>query len=391
MKFIRWCCAFVCVCFLIMPGYISAYDAVGVFLNFPQGDLDDVTRIDVYISPFPFGVDQLDSYPPAYKTDQHYFSTIFPGVDLQGFEDPQGALGSDWERLAYDSNDHVQSYEGNDTLQSQNASGEPTIVDGYVYDSVPTISGVELVGYVQSAQTELSFVDSVTVEYAMGPFSIPVDINLWRLVVEPDDTPPVIYLYDEAGDDLVEWPVNIPYEDLGVFAEDNVDGEIVYGNLVVTVDGTAGDPATEIDTGTEGNGYTITYTASDAMGNASDLRTRTVTIGPDRPPVIFLNGVAADDEVTVRKGQAYIDEGVTAIDDVYDISDQIETRIDGAIGDPATIDTSTSGVDYVITYDVSDYLDQAADTRQRIVHIVDSSSGSGGGGGGGCFIASIFY
>ena len=368
-------------------GSAGAYDAVGLFLNFPQGDLDDVTQINVYISPNPFNVDEVGDYPPAYKTDLNYFSTILPDADTQGFGNPQGALGEGWERSDYGNG--IQGYEkkGTDTLLSRDASGAPTIVDGYVYDRFPTFSELELVGSVNSVQTRLVFVDQITVDFPVGPLSIPVDVDLWQLIAEPDDTPPVIYLYEEAVDDSVEWPVNIPYEDLGVMAQDNVDGEIAYGDLAIEVDGAAGNPGVTIDTDTEGNTATITYLAADAMGNISDRRTRTVAIGPDRPPIIYLDGVAADDEVTVRKGQTYVDQDVTAIDDVFDISDQLVTRIDGTIGDPGTIDTGTSGVDYVITYDVSDYLNQAADTRQRTVHVVDPPSNSGGGGGGGCFIS----
>ena len=389
MKIFKRCCVLGFVCLMMsMPGYVRAYDVVGVFLNFPQGDLDGVDTINVQIAPYPFSMsDEIGSYPPAYKTNLNYIHSVF--ADYTG-DDFQGALGADWSRDAYSNG--VQSYtrlpDGTDTLLSRDASGGPggpTIVDGYVYEDFPAATGIALDGYTGSVQTRMVLIESnvpVSVSF------LTVYVNFWQWIAEPDDTPPVIYLFGEPADDALEWPVNIAYENLGVTAEDNVDGEIALSNFDISYFNGSGDPIAAIATDAAiGTTYSVEYSVADAMGNESDLRTRTVTIGEDRAPVIYLNGAAADDSVNAIRGRTYVDQGVVAIDDVYDISDQIVTRIDGVIGGPADIDTSTSGVSYVITYDVSDYLDQAAETRQRTVTVVDPPSG--GGGGGGCFISTI--
>ena len=367
-----------------MPGYARAYDVVGVFLNFPQGDLDSVGRINVQIAPYPFSMsDEVGAYPPAYKTNTNYIQSVFPDFSDYSDADFQGALGTDWIRKAY--RNGVQSYSGADILLSQDASGEPTVVDGYVYEDFPVATEIAFEGYAGSVQTRLVLIES---NVPVRVMFLTVYVNFWQWIAEPDDTPPVIYLFGEPSDDTLEWPENIPYENLGVTAEDNVDGEIGLSSFDIAYYNNTGDPITAIaaDVAT-GTTYSVTYTVADAMGNVSDLRTRTVTIGPDRAPVIYLSGAAADDSANVIRGRTYADKGVTVIDDVYDISDQIVTRIDGVLGDPADIDTRTSGVSFKITYDVSDALGQAADTRQRTVTVVDPPSSAGGGGG--CFISTL--
>ena len=81
----------------------------------------------------------------------------------------------------------------------------------------------------------------------------------------PDTTPPILTL-------LGTTPVNVPegatYEDAGATATDAVDGDLT-ANIV-----TSGLP---IDTTTPGT-YTVTYTVSDAAGNAADPVTRTVNV-----------------------------------------------------------------------------------------------------------------
>ena len=392
----KWLC-FLCLLGMIFvsPAILLAanYEAIGILLNFPQGELDGVTRIDVAVSPHPFGVEAIDPYPPAYyDPDSTYLATIIPGYEGQ---DSQGALGENWIRLPYSSG--VQSYacEPYQPLYSTSPDqpGTPLIVDGYVFENFPVISNIDLVGYTGSVQKTLSLVESnYPIEVAVGPFTTTVDVNIWQLLLEPDDTPPVIYLNNMAEDDLVEWTEGVPYTDTGVFAEDNVDGTISYGDLVIRVNGSIGDPSVVLLNPVLDDSHEIVYTATDAAGNVSEGRTRTVQVVADRPPVIYLNGVAADDQVNVYVGSTYTDTGVTAVDDVEgDISGRIvkTVRADNEIIEFEEIDTGQSGVDYIITYQVTDDLDQPAIERTRTVRVIDRPADSGGGGGGGCFISIV--
>jgi hypothetical protein len=383
-------------------GDARAYDVVGIFLNFPQGDLDAVTRINVYIAPDPFQLVKdgtIESYPPAYSSNPAFITSIFPDFATMGYDDYQGALGSGWQRLSYDGVNRVQSYGSTTSTppsvllvsEDSRASGTPVIVDGYVYTSFPAINRMELVGYPETFQTTLNLIAADVPFNVSTPIGTrQIRVNFWQYVAEPDNTPPVVYLNNQAADDEVDWTVGVVYEDQGVTAEDNVDGAIAYQDLVINVEGVEGDPAVLLDTNADiGTTYAITYSATDARGNVSDLRTRTVTLVPDRPPVIYLNGLAVNDEVNVTKGTVYTDQGVTARDDVDgDLTAEIEVRVDGELSDPSDIDTATSGVNYVITYHVQDSLAQPAVERQRTVHVVEPSAApGGGGGGGGCFIS----
>ena len=81
------------------------------------------------------------------------------------------------------------------------------------------------------------------------------------------------------------------------------------------------------------------------------------------PPVITLLG---DAEVNVEVGGSYEDAGATAEDDVDgDITEDIVVGGD-------TVDTDTPGT-YVITYNVSDSSDNAADEVTRTVNVVDTT------------------
>jgi hypothetical protein len=114
-----------------------AYDVVGLFLNFPENDLDGVTRIDLHISRTP----DYTTEAPAFKDNPNYIGTILDGYPEE--DDFQGALGLDWQRLNF--NGGVISYVGGqDTLQS----GSEVVVDGYVYENrLPEITDVSLAGY----------------------------------------------------------------------------------------------------------------------------------------------------------------------------------------------------------------------------------------------------
>ncbi|BFP42030.1 hypothetical protein FGF1_28750 [Flavobacteriaceae bacterium GF1] len=83
-----------------------------------------------------------------------------------------------------------------------------------------------------------------------------------------DDTPPIITL---EGDNPLILELGETYVDPGVKATDNVDGDISNS---VFVDSSSVDTSTV----TVGDGYTVTYTVSDAQGNGPTAVTRRVQV-----------------------------------------------------------------------------------------------------------------
>lgn len=85
-----------------------------------------------------------------------------------------------------------------------------------------------------------------------------------RNVYVRDTTPPLIQL---KGSSKMEWPLNVPFEDPGVGAADNYDGDM---SGLVTVSG-------HVDTGTAGQ-YALTYRVADSSGNQADPVERIVQV-----------------------------------------------------------------------------------------------------------------
>src|SRR5574344_950280 len=104
--------------------------------------------------------------------------------------------------------------------------------------------------------------------------------------------------------------------------------------------------------------YTITYTATDANGNAAVAVTRTVNVVDTTVPVI-----AAVEDVTVEVHSTYTDTLPTATDN-YD--SRIEVT---SMGD---IDLDVVGT-YTITYTATDANGNAAVAVTRTVNVVDTT------------------
>lgn len=94
------------------------------------------------------------------------------------------------------------------------------------------------------------------------------------IVLQPDVTKPVIVL---NGNPSVTIEVLSTYADAGATATDNVDGDIT-GKLAVI---------STVNTSKLGS-YTVTYTVSDAAGNAADPVVRSVKVVDTTPPVITI-------------------------------------------------------------------------------------------------------
>lgn len=110
-----------------------------------------------------------------------------------------------------------------------------------------------------------------------------------------DSTPPEITL---EGGDVISQSYTKKYEELGVSAIDNYDGDITAN---ITTE------EKQIDE----NKIEITYTVSDASGNIA-TKTRTVNIIDDIPPVITLKGYS---KISMIKGNQYKEQGARAVDE----------------------------------------------------------------------------
>lgn len=128
-----------------------------------------------------------------------------------------------------------------------------------------------------------------------------------RTVIVEDTAPPVITL---LGAGTVTVDCGATYTDAGATATDACDGDVAVVTDASAVNTAVANPG----------GYTVTFTATDASGNAATA-TRTVIVdgpacagacGDDRtPPVITLRGPAT---ITVDCGTPYTDAGATATD-----------------------------------------------------------------------------
>ena len=155
-----------------------------------------------------------------------------------------------------------------------------------------------------------------------------------------DTTAPVITL---TGDATMSVEVGGTYSEAGATSD---------GGETVTISGA-------VDVNTAGI-YTVTYSASDAVGNAATA-TRTVTVSAPAGttvPVITLTG---DATMSVEVGGTYSEAGAT--------SDGGETVTISGI-----VDVSTAGV-YTVTYSASDAVGNAAVEVVRTVNVMEVAAG----------------
>ena len=110
-----------------------------------------------------------------------------------------------------------------------------------------------------------------------------------------DTTLPEITL---EGGDVINQSYAEKYQELGVTAIDNYDGDIT--EKITTEEKQIDESKIE-----------IIYTVSDSSGNIA-TKTRTVNIVDDVPPVITLNGYA---KMSIIKGNQYKEQGAKAIDE----------------------------------------------------------------------------
>ncbi|MBI3119468.1 MAG: DUF5011 domain-containing protein, partial [Candidatus Hydrogenedentes bacterium] len=173
-----------------------------------------------------------------------------------------------------------------------------------------------------------------------------------RTVHVVDTTPPVITLNGNA-EETVE--CGQPYSDAGATASDDCDGDLT--SAIVDEGG--------VNTSVPAD-YTLSFDVTDSTGNAAATVTRTVHVVDTTPPVISLLG----GDMTIFCGQDFNDPGATAFDDCEgDLTSAI------VVGGDA-VDTGTPG-NYLITYDVSDSVPNAATQVTRAVTVEGPCGGDG--------------
>ena len=171
--------------------------------------------------------------------------------------------------------------------------------------------------------------------------------SVTRTVIVADTGVPEISL---LGDNPINHELNTPFTDPGATASDTIDGDIT-ANIIAT--GT-------VNTALAGT-YTLTYNVSDSTGNSAITVTRDVIVSDTMPPLITLNGLAT---VSHEQGVTYTDAGATA-------SDIIDGDLTASIvvgGDSVNINLPGT---YIITYNVSDAVGNAAAPVTRAVEVAD--------------------
>jgi alpha-tubulin suppressor-like RCC1 family protein len=187
-----------------------------------------------------------------------------------------------------------------------------------------------------------------------GVYTLTYDLNdtagnaatqIIRTVTVQDTTVPVITL---TGSSAVTQEAATAYSDAGATWTDTLDGNgsiSANGSVNVSVPGV----------------YTLTYSKSDAAGNAATQVTRTVTVEDTTVPVITLSGSSA---VTHEAATAYSDAGATWTDTLDG---------NGTISANGSVNVNVPGV-YTLTYSKSDAAGNAAAQVTRTVTVEDTTS-----------------
>ncbi|MDB4390594.1 DUF5011 domain-containing protein [Akkermansiaceae bacterium] len=192
-----------------------------------------------------------------------------------------------------------------------------------------------------NAQVPGSYLVSFTATDAAGNAAVEVT----RTVIVEDTLPPVITLIGSAS---VTIEAGSEYADAGAIASDAVDGAIT-----VVVDN-------KVNTQVPGS-YVVSFTATDAAGNAAVEVTRTVIVEDTLPPVITLIGSAS---VTIEAGADYTDRGATAFD-----------TLDGAIA--VVVDNKVNAQvpgSYLVSFTATDAAGNAAAEVTRTVIVEEADT-----------------
>ena len=162
-------------------------------------------------------------------------------------------------------------------------------------------------------------------------------IEVQRIVTVGDTGAPVILL---VGNILVTHEAKATYVDAGATASDTLDGNLTGSVTSVST----------VNTDAVGS-YSVTYSVSDANGNAAADVVRTVSVVDTTKPVISLEGNAT---IRHRVWRAYLDPGASA-------SDTLDGNLTNKISTTNPVNASVPGT-YEVSYSVSDAAGNAAST-----------------------------
>jgi hypothetical protein len=182
-----------------------------------------------------------------------------------------------------------------------------------------------------------------TINYTVTD-STGIEVNATRTVTVVDTTAPTILL---TGNGNVTHESATSFSDAGAIWTDAVDG-----NGSATVSGTVNVTAP--------GDYVLTYSKTDAAGNAATQVTRTVTVQDTTNPVITLTGDVA---VTHEAATSYTDDGATWTDTLDG---------NGSLVAVGTVNVSVPGT-YTLSYDLNDTAGNGATQITRAVTVQDTT------------------
>ena len=171
-----------------------------------------------------------------------------------------------------------------------------------------------------------------------------IEVNATRTVTVVDTTAPTISL---TGNSNMTHEAATSFSDAGATWTDTLDG-----NGSATVSGTVNVTAP--------GDYVLTYSKTDAAGNAATQVTRTVTVQDTTNPVITLTGDVA---VTHEAATSYTDDGATWTDTLDG---------NGSLVAVGTVNASIPGT-YTLSYDLNDTAGNGATQITRAVTVQDTT------------------
>ncbi|MCK5862852.1 MAG: DUF5011 domain-containing protein, partial [Candidatus Hydrogenedentes bacterium] len=151
------------------------------------------------------------------------------------------------------------------------------------------------------------------------------------------------------GDNPYTAPWDVPYEEPGAVAWDELDGELTASIVI---------DSSSVDTGIVGS-YEVTYDVQNSLAVPAVQQVRTVLVADTESPVLALVG---ETPMTLALGDAYVEPGATALDNFDgDVSASIVTT--------GTVNVDVFGV-YSVVYTVTDSSGNTA-TAKRTVYVRD--------------------
>lgn len=248
-----------------------------------------------------------------------------------------------------------------------------------VITSIDPIRGTAAPGSLVDCYADLDdegeiYLDTVTAD-SEGIFTSPQDVaaldgmyitavatdsagntSAFSLGAPVDFSPPEITLNGEA---VMTVGCGGVFDDPGVLARDNIDGNIT-ANVVRTIVDADGAAMETLDGAPPGT-YTVRYDVTDSAGYAADRVTRQVIILDSDAPELVLNGGG---EMVLACGAPFDDPGVMIVDGC---DADAEVSVDGSV------DVTTPGV-YSLTYRATDNGGNTGEPVTRQITVMDNSS-----------------